>query len=530
MKQKLSLRNILSVGFAAACSLFLASCTADNLAPGPDQDLASLPLTISASINAPVQTRIVKDFEYGKDDFDSSDDIILWTFPEKDPTNADASFNERISYSTPNHWKPSTFSWESLGIPTADSPRCFLATYSGNKVDQGELDKVSYQVVKDQKNSSSYTESDLLTAFARYESLPAGGVVSLSFRHALARLCITLVDGSKKKELDLTNTAVTIRNVKMSYKLNYQSQILPDPDSKTDNIFCYHYDAVPGSFYAVLPPQELNDQGLDLLITVGGRTLQHHVTMKTDRLEGGKDYPITINMADRKDANEKAQEFNILQEKRMEKEMLTYYLLNESSSKSFYPTRVIGTFTNPNDPNTAIDLGAEAYNEYLLFDPQKMVEADISKGIYVVYTIKVDNVESLPCKINLANLFTGARDLRYFRSVKAELDEWTVKEQTVSHGSINANESFNLTNYDILPSHFSIDPLAATTVSGSKAITANDVTLENNNGYIIVRVKKAIPIFSELTFTWTGDLTFGNDYGKYTYQLNDFKVKLVHIE
>lgn len=71
------------------------------------------------------------------------------------------------------------------------------------------------------KNSSSYTESDLLTAFARYESLPAGGVVSLSFRHALARLCITLVDGSEKTELDLTKTAVTICNVKMSYKLNY---------------------------------------------------------------------------------------------------------------------------------------------------------------------------------------------------------------------------------------------------------------------------------------------------------------------
>lgn len=529
MKQKLSLRNILSVGFAAACSLFLASCTADNLASGPDQDLASLPLTISATIDAPVQTRIVKDFEYGKDDFDSSDDIILWTFPEKDPTNADASFNERIRYSTP-HWT-STFSWASLDIPTADSPRCFLATYGGNKVGQGQLDKVSYHVVKDQKNSSSYTESDLLTAFARYESLPAGGIVSLSFRHALARLCITLVDGNEKTELDLTKTAVTICNVKMSYKLNYQNQILSDPDSKTDNIFCYHYDAVPGSFYAVLPPQELNGQGLDLLITVGGRTLQHHVTMKTDRLEGGKDYPVTINVADRTDANEKAQEFHILQETIMKEGKLTYDLLSESSSKSTYPIRVIGTFTNPDDPDTAIDLGAEAYNEYLLFDLQKMVEADISKDIYVVYTIKVDNVESLPFKNNLANLFTGVRNLKYLRSVKATLDEWTAKEQTVSCGSINANEPFNLTNYDVLPSGFSIDPLAATTVSGSAIIAANDVTLENNNdGYIIVRVKKTIPNFSELTFTWTGGLTFGNIYGKYTYQLNDFKVKLVHIE
>lgn len=215
----------------------------------------------------------------------------------------------------------------------------------------------------------------------------------------------------------------------------------------------------------------------------------------------------------------------------MKEEKLTYDLLSESSSKSTYPIRVIGTFTDPNDPDTAIDLGVEAYNEYLLFDPQKMVEADISKGIYVVYTIKVDNVESLPFKNNLANLFTGVRNLRYLRSVKAELDEWTAKEQTVSRGSINANESFNLTNYDVLPSGFSIDPLAATTVSGSAIIAANDVTLENNNdGYIIVRVKKTIPNFSELAFTWTGGLTFGNKYGKYTYQLNDFKVKLVYIE
>lgn len=231
--------------------------------------------------------------EEGTGSFVDGDKIGLWT---KTATSAQYSNMQGLSYGN-GLWSGFTQTWADLGELSIGSPCHFFALYpqpgTGNVLAAvGET--VTFTVQTDQSSDANYKASDLLTAFSEYTSKPVDGNVELPFKHAMARIKITLT-GAKAN----TDATVVIKNVNTQCRLTFGGGI--DQLSATTNIIPKKATDGDYTFYALVPPQTLGTEGLKLSVTASGRLMEAKVggennELKSKVLEKGQQYSITLNI------------------------------------------------------------------------------------------------------------------------------------------------------------------------------------------------------------------------------------------
>lgn len=300
MKTNSKIRFLLAL--PAAC-LLLAACTGDD-APTTGYNPAegegnAIRFTATIDGNAP-GTRVAINETDGKGSFETGDEIGVWACE----TNSQGSY---IAYSNPISATYNTSSFEAAGLTWSgfNLPLYFVATYP--KIDRTDsADYTTCTVATDQSKDGAYEASDfLMAADSRYTEIPADGIVALDFRHALARVKITLVQGKGLTDEEFATAAVVIKDVHVGYKV-YKKGYISDVhagETTTNIIPKESADKTDGrTFYAVLPPQTLTDDGIRFVITVAGQqnpigfSVKNEDKIDANKLFAGYEYPFFVNL------------------------------------------------------------------------------------------------------------------------------------------------------------------------------------------------------------------------------------------
>lgn len=272
------------ISLALPIVLALAACNneelpAEGTIPGGDSDKIRIAATVgdfTVEDGAP-GTRMTVDDDTGTGRFDNDDEIGLWV--ELMKTGSSAEPMQTLTFSN-SSWSGCTTTWSDYEAEISQvTPLRFTACYP---YDQGN----SYFLVQpDQSLPGDYEDSDLLFAMKEYAAKPQDGMVELNFVHKMACLKITLQGNAA------ADASVIIKMV------NVDCTMTRDGSIDTGNSFS---DITPkrvgNTFYAVIPPQILKI-GLELAITVNGKTTEHIVKgTQGKELESGVQYPIELTL------------------------------------------------------------------------------------------------------------------------------------------------------------------------------------------------------------------------------------------
>ena len=282
------MKKITPIALALALALGLAACSEDENLSGP-ADAIRIHTTVNNFAGPGGDTRAVIE-EDGTGRFEGGDEISLCVVDEDfNPVSTDGT----ATYDGTG-WTCS-LSWADLGEPTTDAPRIFTAQFPPQTLDADGVFPFSVQT--NQSTENSYKVSDLLVA--NNTLLKAKGDVNFEFLHVMARIKVVLAKGWAVTDDELSGATVAINNVYTQgrfyddglLKANTLAAVATVAPRKATTT------AESATFYALLPPQPVAAGGLELAITIGGKTVTHRVQMiPNGTIDSGRQYTIELTL------------------------------------------------------------------------------------------------------------------------------------------------------------------------------------------------------------------------------------------
>lgn len=280
--------------FSLAASLLfmagLAACSQDDNLPGTDQSPADDAIRITATVGdftgEGVETRATINEDTGIGSFENGDEIGVYVLDKDNAllSNGTATYDGAA-------WN-STLSWNDLPTPTPDAPIQFVAHFPRQTI--GADGRLTFAVQTDQSVPGAYHASDLLMAGTK---LTAKGNVNLNFRHDMARLKVVLEKGWEASAEEVNEATVVINNVNTEAQFkDYGISIQPPLGSPGSITPKKSGDRGTNTFYALVPYQNVAADGLELAITVGGKTVTHKVAFSNPTLAPGYQRTIVLKL------------------------------------------------------------------------------------------------------------------------------------------------------------------------------------------------------------------------------------------
>lgn len=286
------------ISMAVPMVFALAACNNNELLPeGTTLSGNGNEIRITAAMNdftaedGTPETRAVIG-EDGAGSFENGDEIGVWSYLIAQGKPVGLTSATTITYNSGGSLSGFTATWEDYETKWAENPGApliFTAIYPC-RLSFPAL----FSVQNDQNTADGYEKSTLLLATQRLDSRPQDGAVNLDFEHKMVCLKITLL-GEKA-----TNASVTVKNIGTQCTVDVDGSVILHPSEPNPGDITPKAGATAGTFYAVVPPHTLTDDGLKLEITTADGTTVGHTVKGTQnkKLEGGKWYGITLTLTD----------------------------------------------------------------------------------------------------------------------------------------------------------------------------------------------------------------------------------------
>lgn len=249
--------------------------------PNPPTTATKLPIKISTTVG---DTRVT---DYA---FEAGDKIGLYV------VNRNADGSEKDLQAQGNHVDNMRFTYNGTWTPDApvywldDKTHADFYLYYPYTATVGDVTAMPFSVNADQSTEAAYKASDLLVGSAK-NIAPTESAVSITARHVLSQMAITLVPGNgfTEESLAAADVSVRINGIKTEAAVNLATATVT-ATGKASTVTPLYAD---GAYKALIVPQSV-PQGNLVTITVDGRDFN---LPKAFTFEGGKRHKFTVTLS-----------------------------------------------------------------------------------------------------------------------------------------------------------------------------------------------------------------------------------------